>query len=270
MRICMVKNGSVNENVHGGTARHSPKASPSSTVKPTIAPPLRRGPAYSLARPPAISEGESIVWQRICGYTPKSITKGGFLYVTDQGNIIWKVAWWDFGAASWSFNLRDLAEVEFVAGSWEQKAENPWAASLRTQAVLHTRNGATLTLVPPLIGHFLLRASELLSETSPNQAIAQAAHEIASGELRDPTVRKGVDRVTVHSSNGLSILAAIAFVATLGLFVPVAYALAGGGHPSASGIALLLIPFAVPMLAMWALVFVGLAYRYRRRVSNGD
>ncbi len=241
-------------------------AAPSQSARPAVIPPLRRGPAYAIARPPAIPEGQVITWRWICGYAPSSINKGGFLYVTDKGNVYWKVAWWDFGASSWSFPISELVEVTFVGGSWEQKAEDPWKAGLRTQAILHLRDGSTYAVVPPLIGLFLERARGLVPVCGPEQAIAQAATEVASGELPDPSRRKGVDRVTVHSSHGLAILAAIAFVATLGLFVPIAYDLAS--HVPGSATAVDALVRAVPILLMWALVVLGLIYRFRRGHSK--
>jgi hypothetical protein len=141
--------------------------------------PAKVGPAkhvfYWLFFPsPALADCEVVLWTKVVGWVKGGkLTKGGRLFLTSEGGILWKSARYEIPKAEWSTPVSELGSAEIVQGSAARKARAPFAAGIRTTCVLNTTDGITRILVPSEAGRILLKVLET-DHTDVATAIALA------------------------------------------------------------------------------------------------
>jgi hypothetical protein len=118
-------------------------------AKPSL---VRRMGRLLFARTPSLDVDEQIEWFHGANWNKNgSISKSGFLYITDRGRLIWRSARHDFPYDEWSCQVSQIESVVVVPGNLFRKASSPFAAKLRTLCVLNLQGGVQREVFPALV-----------------------------------------------------------------------------------------------------------------------
>jgi hypothetical protein len=123
-----------------------------------------------------LESDEVVLWTKVCGWVKDGkLTRGGRLFLTSEGRILWRSARYEIPKAEWHTSLSELSSVDLIQGSAARKVQAPFAAGIRTTCALHMKDGTTRILVPSEAGRILLRVLESTDGTDVAAAIARAA-----------------------------------------------------------------------------------------------
>ena len=124
---------------------------------------VRRIGRKLLARPPALHPEEEVVWEHGCTWNKNGVVgKAGFLFITNQGRLIWRSGRHDAPRNEWIHRVADIQSVRIEKGNLARKASAPFAAGLRTLCVIEFTNGDVESVFPSSISQVLTKAMDLV------------------------------------------------------------------------------------------------------------